>query len=92
MIDAEKRSPLRRILERMRARSRTKNSIYLGLSLTARVLNAVGMFIAIQRFAPSSFGELSYLQATAVSTVAFCSFGIDLSVNARLTRKLKEGA
>jgi O-antigen/teichoic acid export membrane protein len=92
MIDAEKRSPIRRILERMLARARTKNSIYLGLSLTARVLNAVGMFIAIQRFAPSTFGELSYLQATAVSTVAFCSFGIDLSVNARLTRKLKEGA
>jgi O-antigen/teichoic acid export membrane protein len=93
MIDAEnKGSPLRRGLEKLLARSRTKNSIYLVISLIARVLNAVGMFIALQRFAPSTFGEMSYLQATAVSTVAFCSFGIDLSVNARLTRKLKEGA
>jgi hypothetical protein len=30
------------------------------------------------------------LTATAVSTVAFCSFGIELSINAQLTRKLKE--
>jgi len=35
---------------------------------------------------------MSYLQATAVSTVAFCSLGIELSVNAQLTRKLKESA
>ena len=54
------------------------------------VLNAAGMFVAIKRFAPSSFGEMSYLTATAVSTVAFCSFGIELSINAQLTRKLKE--
>lgn len=44
----------------------------------------------MQRFAPSTFGEMSYLQATAVSTVAFCSFGIELSINAQLTRKLNE--
>jgi O-antigen/teichoic acid export membrane protein len=69
---------------------RQKNSIYLGLSLIARVVNALGMFIAIQRFVPSSFGEMSYLTATAVSTVAFCSFGIELSINAQLTRKLQE--
>jgi O-antigen/teichoic acid export membrane protein len=69
---------------------RQKNSIYLALSLIARVVNALGMFIAIQRFVPSSFGEMSYLTATAVSTVAFCSFGIELSINAQLTRKLKE--
>jgi O-antigen/teichoic acid export membrane protein len=72
------------------ARARQKNSIYLALSLIARVLNAAGMFVAIKRFAPSSFGEMSYLTATAVSTVAFCSFGIELSINAQLTRKLKE--
>ena len=69
-----------------------KNSIYLALSLIARVLNAAGMFVAIKRFAPSSFGEMSYLTATAVSTVAFCSFGVELSINAQLTRKLKEAA
>jgi O-antigen/teichoic acid export membrane protein len=71
---------------------RQKNSIYLALSLIARVVNALGMFIAIQRFVPSSFGEMSYLTATAVSTVAFCSFGIELSINAQLTRKLKESS
>ncbi len=71
---------------------RQKNSIYLALSLIARVLNASGMFIAIQRFSPSTFGEMSYLQATAVSTVAFSSLGIELSVNAQLTRKLQEGS
>lgn len=59
--------------------------------MIARVLNAAGMFIALQRFAPSTFGEMSYLQATAVSTVAFCSLGLELSVNAQLTRKIKEG-
>jgi O-antigen/teichoic acid export membrane protein len=74
------------------ARSRQKNSIYLGLSLIARVLNALGMFIAIQRFVPSTFGEMSYLTATAVSTVAFCSFGIELSINAQLTRMLRDSA
>ncbi|HEX3912510.1 MAG TPA: hypothetical protein VHW71_03305 [Steroidobacteraceae bacterium] len=73
------------------ARARTQNGMYLAFSLIARVLNAIGMFIALQRFAPSTFGEMSYLQATAVSTVAFCSLGIELSVNARLTRKLKDG-
>lgn len=73
-------------------RARQKNSIYLGLSLFARVLNASGMFVAIQRFVPSAFGEMSYLTATAVSTVAFCSFGIELSMNAQLTRRVKEGA
>jgi O-antigen/teichoic acid export membrane protein len=73
-------------------RARQKNSIYLGLSLFARVLNALGMFIAIQRFVPSTFGEMSYLTATAVSTVAFCSFGVELSINAQLTRKLKDSA
>jgi O-antigen/teichoic acid export membrane protein len=72
------------------AKARQRNSIYLALSLIARVLNAAGMFVAIKRFAPSSFGEMSYLTATAVSTVAFCSFGIELSINAQLTRKLKE--
>src|SRR3984885_3702131 len=77
-------------LEKITARARQKNSIYLALSLIARVLNAAGMFVAIKRFAPSSFGEMSYLTATAVSTVAFCSFGIELSINAQLTRKLKE--
>jgi O-antigen/teichoic acid export membrane protein len=77
-------------LERIAARARQKNSIYLALSLIARVFNAAGMFVAIKRFAPSSFGEMSYLTATAVSTVAFCSFGIELSINAQLTRKLKE--
>jgi O-antigen/teichoic acid export membrane protein len=73
-------------------RVRQRNSIYLALSLIARVLNAAGMFVAIKRFAPSSFGEMSYLTATAVSTVAFCSFGVELSINAQLTRKLKEAA
>ena len=92
MIGTEKHAPFRRQVERLLARSRSKNSIYLALSLIARVLNAAGMFIALQRFAPSTFGELSYLQATAVSTVAFCSLGIELSVNAQLTRKIKEGA
>jgi O-antigen/teichoic acid export membrane protein len=77
-------------LEKIAARLRQKNSIYLALSLIARVFNAAGMFVAIKRFAPSSFGEMSYLTATAVSTVAFCSFGIELSINAQLTRKLKE--
>lgn len=91
MIDAEKTGPLRRQVERLLARSGSRNSIYLALSLVARVLNAAGMFIALQRFAPSTFGEMSYLQATAVSTVAFCSLGIELSVNAQLTRKIKDG-
>lgn len=91
MIDAEKPSPLRRQVEKLLARSGSKNSIYLALSLIARVLNAAGMFIALQRFAPSTFGEMSYLQATAVSTVAFCSLGIEVSVNAQLTRKIKDG-
>ena len=91
MIDAEKRNPPRRLLENLLARSRTQNGLYLATSLIARVLNAAGMFIALQRFAPSTFGEMSYLMATAVSTVAFCSLGIELSVNARLTRKLKDG-
>ena len=91
MIDAE-HHPLRRFLDTLIIRSRSKNSIYLALSLIARVLNAAGMFIALQRFAPSTFGEMSYLQATAVSTVAFCSLGIEISVNAQLTRKIKEGS
>jgi O-antigen/teichoic acid export membrane protein len=79
-------------LGKIAAKVRQKNSIYLALSLIARVLNAGAMFVAIKRFAPSSFGEMSYLTATAVSTVAFCSFGIELSINAQLTRKLKEAA
>jgi O-antigen/teichoic acid export membrane protein len=79
-------------LGKIAAKVRQKNSIYLALSLIARVLNAGGMFVAIKRFAPSSFGEMSYLTATAVSTIAFCSFGIELSINAQLTRKLKEAA
>jgi O-antigen/teichoic acid export membrane protein len=79
-------------LDQLAAKLRQKNSIYLALSLIARVLNAAGMFVAIKRFAPSSFGEMSYLTATAVSTVAFCSFGVELSINAQLTRKLKEAA
>src|SRR6266404_1454520 len=79
-------------LDKIAAKVRQKNSIYLALSLIARVLNAAGMFVAIKRFAPSSFGEMSYLTATAVSTVAFCSFGIELSINAQLTRTLKEAA
>lgn len=83
---------MRSALSRFSVRIRQRNSIYLLLSLLARVLNAVGMFIAIQRFAPSTFGEMSYLQATAVSTIAFCSFGIELSINARLTKKLKEAS
>jgi O-antigen/teichoic acid export membrane protein len=78
--------------DKLATKIRQRNSIYLALSLIARVLNAVGMFLAIQRFSPSTFGEMSYLQATAVSTVAFSSFGIELSVNARLTRKLQEGS
>ena len=82
----------RTALGKIATRLRQKNSIYLALSLIARVLNAAGMFIAIKRFAPSSFGEMSYLTATAVSTVAFCSFGIELSINAQLTRKLKESS
>jgi O-antigen/teichoic acid export membrane protein len=77
-------------LDKLAAKARQNNSIYLALSLIARVLNAAGMFVAIKRFAPSSFGEMSYLTATAVSTVAFCSFGIELSINAQLTRRLKE--
>jgi O-antigen/teichoic acid export membrane protein len=77
-------------LGKIATRLRQKNSIYLALSLIARVINAAGMFVAIKRFAPSSFGEMSYLTATAVSTVAFCSFGIEISINAQLTRKLKE--
>jgi O-antigen/teichoic acid export membrane protein len=83
-------SQYRVALEKIATGVRRKNSIYLALSLVARVLNAAGMFVAIKRFAPSSFGEMSYLTATAVSTVAFCSFGIELSINAQLTRKLKE--
>jgi hypothetical protein len=90
MIDVGKSRLLQRIAGAAMARFRTKNGRYLGFSLIARVLNATGMFIALQRFAPATFGEMSYLQATAVSTVAFCSLGIELSVNARLTRKLKE--
>lgn len=73
-------------------RIRQKNSIYLAISLFARVLNALGMFLALQRFSPSTFGEMSYLQATAVSTVAFCAFGIDMSINAELTRKQQQGS
>jgi len=84
-------SSLRAAIANFAIRARQKNSVYLGLSLFARVLNASGMFIAIQRFVPSAFGEMSYLTATAASTVAFCSFGIELSMNAQLTRKLKEG-
>jgi O-antigen/teichoic acid export membrane protein len=83
-------SRLRVALGPIASRLRQKNSIYLALSLVARVLNAAGMFVAIKRFAPASFGEMSYLTATAVSTVAFCSFGIELSINAQLTRKLRE--
>src|SRR5579872_7354563 len=79
-------------LAQIATRLRQRNSIYLALSLIARVLNAAGMFIAIKRFAPATFGEMSYLTATAVSTVAFCSFGIELSINAELTRKLKESS
>ena len=60
--------------------------------MCGRVLNALGMFLALQRFAPTTFGEMSYLQATAVSTVGFCSFGIDLSMNAELTRKLRDSS
>jgi hypothetical protein len=77
-------------LGKLGARLRQKSSIYLALSLIARVLNAFGMFVAIQRFVPSSFGEMSYLQATAVAVVAFCSFGIEISINAQLTRKLRD--
>jgi len=83
-------SPYRTTFDRIAARLRQRNSIYLALSLIARVINAAGMFVAIKRFAPSTFGEMSYLTATAVSTVAFCSFGIEISINAQLTRKLKE--
>jgi hypothetical protein len=90
MMDVGKPTSVQRIVDSLLARSRTKNGLYLAFSLAARVLNAAGMFIALQRFAPSTFGEMSYLQATAVSAVAFCSFGIELSVNAQLTRKLKE--
>lgn len=85
-------SPHRTAFAKIAARLRQKNSIYLALSLIARVINAAGMFVAIKRFAPSTFGEMSYLTATAVSTVAFCSFGIEISINAQLTRKLKESA
>jgi O-antigen/teichoic acid export membrane protein len=81
---------LGRLSAKMAARLRQRSSIYLALSLIARVLNAFGMFIAIRRFAPSSFGEMSYLQATAVAVVAFCAFGVEISINARLSRKLKE--
>lgn len=84
------RTALGRLSAKTAARLRQKSSIYLALSLIARVLNAFGMFVAIRRFAPSSFGEMSYLQATAVAVVAFCAFGVELSINARLTRKLKE--
>jgi O-antigen/teichoic acid export membrane protein len=69
---------------------RQRNGIYLALALIARVLNAFGMFLAIRRFSPNAFGELGYLQATAVSAVAFTSFGIDLSINAQLSRKRKQ--
>ncbi len=61
MIDAEKHRPLRRQVEKLLARSGSQNSIYLALSLIARVLNAAGMFIALQRFAPSTFGEMVLL-------------------------------
>jgi O-antigen/teichoic acid export membrane protein len=84
--------PLQIAREQIATRLRQKNSIYLALSLIARVLNAAGMFVAIKRFAPATFGEMSYLTATAVSTVAFCAFGIELSINAQLTRKLRESA
>jgi O-antigen/teichoic acid export membrane protein len=76
------------LLERLRQ----KNTVYLLFSLVGRLLNALGMFLALQRFAPTTFGEMSYLQATAVSTVGFCSFGIELSMNAELTRKLRDSA
>jgi O-antigen/teichoic acid export membrane protein len=85
-------SRLQIALGQIATRLRQKNSIYLALSLIARVLNAAGMFVAIKRFAPASFGEMSYLTATAVSTVAFCSFGIEISINAQLTRKLRDSA
>src|SRR5580698_3209000 len=81
---------LGRLSAKIAARLRQKSSIYLGLSLIARVLNAFGMFVAIRRFAPSTFGEMSYLQATAVAVVAFCAFGVEISINAQLTRKLKD--
>lgn len=76
-------------IEQLAKRLRQKNTIYLVFSMCGRVLNALGMFLALQRFAPATFGEMSYLQATAVSTVGFCSFGIELSMNAELTRKLR---
>jgi O-antigen/teichoic acid export membrane protein len=78
--------------DKLAIKIRQRNYIYLALSLIARVLNALGMFLAIQRFSPTTFGEMSYLQATAVSTVAFSTLGIELSLNARLTRKLQEGS
>ena len=90
MPDERYREALGKLKARLAVRLRQKNSIYLALSLIARVLNAFGMFVAIQRFAPSSFGEMSYLQATAVAVVAFCAFGIEISINAQLTRKLKD--
>jgi O-antigen/teichoic acid export membrane protein len=82
----------REALGKLSVRLRQKNSIYLLLSLIARVLNAFGMFVAIQRFVPSTFGEMSYLQATAVAVVAFCALGVEISINAQLTRKLHESA
>jgi O-antigen/teichoic acid export membrane protein len=81
-----------RILRKLAAKLRRGNSIYLGFALGARVLSALGMFLAIRRFAPGAFGEMAYLQATAVSAVAFSSFGIELSLNAQLSRKQSEGA
>jgi O-antigen/teichoic acid export membrane protein len=83
---------LRPSFEKLAQRFRQKNTIYLALSMFARVLNALGMFLALQRFAPSTFGEMSYLMATAVSTVSFCAFGIELSMNAELTRKLTDSS
>src|SRR5277367_462320 len=73
------------------AKLRQRNGIYLAFALVARGLMAVGMFLAIRRFAASSFGEMAFLQATAVSAVAFSSFGIELSINSQLSRNQREG-
>jgi O-antigen/teichoic acid export membrane protein len=82
---------IRRQSREFGARLRQRNGAYLAFSMAARALMALGMFLAIRRFAASSFGEMAYLQATALSAVAFSSFGIELSINSRLSRNQKEG-
>jgi O-antigen/teichoic acid export membrane protein len=75
---------------RLLAKLRHGSVIYVTLAIGARAISALGMFIAIRRFAPSAFGEMAYLQATAATAVAFTSFGLELSINSRISRRRSE--